>query len=490
MNTSTHLGQEALAHLLWVAAPCPGASEAIVHLVEECSACYKPPRSHPPAGKVHFDEEVLEFFFDRLNQQASPELLDSFDHLVGHCPRCAAASETVRQRFRKALSKEWSGERFDALASGLSRRFLEWEERIPREKEEAVGLFRQLMDQPQARRLMLIRNSDRFLTWPVIDALCEASRNQTSGEPTTAVELAEAAVEVAQRIDGERYGVAIGADLLARAWAFLGNALRVANLLSAAEAAFFEAESQILKGTGLPSAKAEIVYLRSYLEAANSRYSEARAFLHQALVIYRELGDLHMQGRVRVIEAWTYNTEGNASEAIGCLREAALTIDVEREPKLLLVTRQNLIVALSDLGRFDEAEAVLTGCFELARSLGSRLDLLRLRWAEARIDTGLGRLHRAEATLVEIKEAFKALDLPYESALAGLELATLYAQHGRLRELKLLALEMLPVFAKNELYREALASVTLFAQAAAAEEVTVEIVQRTLSSLQELASSR
>ena len=50
-----------------------------------------------------------------------------------------------------------------------------------------------------------------------------------------------------------------------------------------------------------------------------------------------------------------------------------------------------------------------------------------------------------------------------------------------------LALELVPVFAKNELHREALAAITLFARAAAAEEATVEVVQKTLEALKKAA---
>ncbi|MCB1035625.1 MAG: hypothetical protein KDD47_17520 [Acidobacteria bacterium] len=207
----------------------------------------------------------------------------------------------------------------------------------------------------------------------------------------------------------------------------------------------------------------------------------------EAMEIYRELGDAHMEGRLRLIEANLYGQESDPDSAVRCLIVASDLIDIDREPRLLLVAKQNLALGLADLERYEEAEALLPSAFELAKGTGNRLDLLRLRWTEARIDAGLGRFARAEMTLSDVKESFKGLGLPFDAALAGLELANLYSNQGRTREIKLLALELVPVFAKNELHREALAAITLFARAAAAEEATVEVVQKTLEALKKAA---
>ncbi len=385
------------------------------------------------------------------------------------------------------MGAEWIPGDLDALAERVSSRFSSWSQRAPREKVEAPELGRQLLDHPPARRRILLHNSERFSTWPLIDWLCEESREATNRAPKDAIDIAETAVEAAESLDPEHYGEAITADISARAWAYLGNAYRADESWKEAGLAFDTADVWQGRGTQFGSIRAEILYLRSYVASALHRFTEAHELLSSAREIYRELGESHMEGRLSVIEANVYIKEAKPEASVRCLTSASEQIDEDREPRLLLVARQNLVLALADLGHYEKAELLLPALFNLTKSAGNRLDLLRLRWTEARIDAGLGRSSRAEMTLSDIKESFKGLGLPYDAALVGLELANLYSNQGRTREIKLLALELVPVFAKNELHREALAAITLFARAAASEEATAEVVKKTLEALKQAA---
>jgi len=384
--------------------------------------------------------------------------------------------------------KSWNSRNFSELGTRVAKTVQSWSKRVPEEKHEALELASQLIEQPQPRRLILIRNSSRFSTWPLVDRLCEESRSAATRDAKAAIDLAEIAVEIAEGIEPAKYGSAIRADIGARAWAYLGNALRVGDQLTESGQAFDRAITLLETGTLLDNSRAEILYLRAHLESNLSNFTEARALVAEAQQIYSALGDTHLQGRMFLIAASIDRLEGSSDSAVAHLRMAAQLTDVDREPRVVLVAQQNLVLALADLERFEEAEAQLPATWEILRSIGTKLDKLRMRWTEARIDEGLGRLYRAEITLTEVKEAFKSLDMPYDAALASLELALIYSQQGRTREMKLLALEMLPVFARNENHRDAMAAMTLFAKAAAVEEATREIVEKTLGSLREAAS--
>jgi len=70
--------------------------------------------------------------------------------------------------------------------------------------------------------------------------------------------------------------------------------------------------------------------------------------------------------------------------------------------------------------------------------------------------------------------------LPYDAALASLDLAVLYLEEGRTREVKDLAREMAEIFKAQGIAREALAALTLFVEAAQKETATVELVRRVI----------
>ncbi len=68
--------------------------------------------------------------------------------------------------------------------------------------------------------------------------------------------------------------------------------------------------------------------------------------------------------------------------------------------------------------------------------------------------------------------------LPYDYALASLDLALLYREEARFAEIKALAGGILVIFEAQGVHREAIAAVILFQEAAKKEQVTTELVRR------------
>lgn len=143
----------------------------------------------------------------------------------------------------------------------------------------------------------------------------------------------------------------------------------------------------------------------------------------------------------------------------------------------MLAAQHNLAVDLVDVGSPHEALLLLDTLRPLYSRLGERMNLLRLRWLEGQAAQALGQRDRAEAAYVEVIAGFQAHEIPYDAAVASLELATLYAEQGRTTEIKQLALEMLPVFQALEIQRETIAALILFRQAAEAETASLALIQ-------------
>ena len=114
---------------------------------------------------------------------------------------------------------------------------------------------------------------------------------------------------------------------------------------------------------------------------------------------------------------------------------------------------------------------------KLATQLSNESDLVRVLWLEGRIAARLGRPEKAFVALSRVREEFISRNITYDTALVSLELAVLYLEQQRPREVKELARQMTPIFKVQGVHREALAALRLFCRAAGDETVTVEMAR-------------
>src|SRR5260370_21813225 len=194
--------------------------------------------------------------------------------------------------------------------------------------------------------------------------------------------------------------------------------------------------------------------------------------------------DLQQGGQAVVKKADTLEQMCDVERAIAVFREAAHLGVEERDPRLVLCLRRNLVWFLPAAGKSEEAAALLPEGKELALRLGNDLDLVRLRWAEGRVAFGNGLRGPAEQAFKEVQRAFLERDMGYDAALVSLDLAILYAQEGCIPELKQLALDVLPVFSSREVHREAMAALLLFQHAREEERLTVDLARQLASLLE------
>jgi hypothetical protein len=166
-----------------------------------------------------------------------------------------------------------------------------------------------------------------------------------------------------------------------------------------------------------------------------------------------------------------------SERAIELLRQAESLVDAERDPRLLLCLRHNLLWELTTLEGYEQAEGLLPEVAALCRSLGNPLDLLRLQWAEARIVAGLGRVDDAIRLLQGVRQEFADRGMSYDTALATLELTALHLQEGCTAEVKRLSVEMARIFRAQSVPREALAALLFFQKAAERDSATARLAR-------------
>jgi tetratricopeptide (TPR) repeat protein len=412
-----------------------------------------------PRSNTHLSVETMARWLAR-DLDHETVLAKVVPHVIAVCPGCRESYEEVLR---------------------LQREYEHWDERVAViEGLQAPLLFAELGEWPFEEQLAAVRDEERFQNWGFCQLLLKKSLEAVFEDPTRAIALAELAVRVAEFLVEEAYDPDWVLDLKARAWAYLGNGLRVLGELWSAESAFRRSEEHMEASmTGNPRIRAEVLDLKGSLRRAQRRLDEAEALAREALALYRESGDADGVGTVLIKQAKILEERGEPDGAIALLEEAAAIVGGGVQPRLLLCARHNLAFLLTTAERYAEAAALLPEVRRLSRELGNPLDLLRLRWVEGRIAFGTrGGDQAVEAALRQVQKEFFDLRMGYDAALVSLDLAALYAREGRTAEQKALAVEIMPVFESREVNREAMAALLMFQHAAQEERLTADLARQ------------
>ncbi len=354
---------------------------------------------------------------------------------------------------------------------------------LAKQREQAPVLMSELLRHPPERRQVLLNNSQRYRNLPLCDVLLEESLESGFRNPMEAVELAELAIDVADRLDPESFSRAVIYDVRARSWTFLANARRISGEYRTAAEAFRRAEVLLAGGTGDLLERARFFAFKATLHSDLSQYEQALALFDRAIHIYRRSGDDQLLGQLLIRKGLHCGSAGDPLGAIELLREGLKLVDTDQEPRLALAANHSLIINLNELGQQDEALALLENSRPMYKRLGERINLMRLRWLEARLARSRDELEEAERALTEARQAFINQHLTHEAALVSLELAALYLEQGRTAEIKVLARDIFTIFNSIDLKREAFAALVLLEKSAQMETVTLTLIQETMHAL-------
>lgn len=422
----------------------------------------------------HLDATVLErlLTLDRTAEQN--ELLF---HLLSVCPGCREAGGWLLELHQ---------------AQALPSTFGLIDAALARSRTEAPRLLEELLSLAPEERLTRLHADPRFASWGLCELLIQKSCQTASQQPSEALHLAELAVSLAELIPaGDPFEEQWVYQLRGLASAALGNARRVQGDLSGAETAFEKADDWWDQGTAdcedALGYEPVLLDLKASHRMAQRRFPEALQLLDQAVTLFLEgqpeHRDPHLAGRSLILKAFVLVEQTESESAIQALRKANGLIDPERDPRLLLCLRHNLVDNLSKMGHHTEAADLLPKLRELAASHGSTLDRLRLDWVAGRIATGLGDHDHARHLLTEVRQRFLGDANPYEAALATLDLVIPHLKEGDTAKVRELADEMVAVFRHHDIPREALASLLLFQEAARQETATADLAQDVAASL-------
>jgi tetratricopeptide (TPR) repeat protein len=324
-------------------------------------------------------------------------------------------------------------------------------------REAANGLLRQALERRHARQqwdlLRRLPAADRsrwvetdpgFATVGLCERLIEECVTACCIRPRSAGELGRLAVAVAARLSDRRYPRRLVADLRGRAQACLADASRVAGDLDGAWEALERCEEELDKGTGDPLEIAILHRSTGDLLLELWRLDDACDAYALAADIYAEVDDADMHGQTLVQLALTVGPR-EPERAIGMLEAALVEMAPHANRRAELLALHSKTWLLNDLGRPQEAAALLAATRRLYQRLGDPPTLARLHWLEARIAHRLGRSGDAELIMQPLWHRLRDLELPLDLCLLSFDLVEVYVAQGKTSLALPLARQVYPV---------------------------------------------
>ncbi len=364
------------------------------------------------------------------------------------------------------------------LTTAISRQGASIEE----QRQKAPELWTELAPLAPEIRRARVEQDGRFHTWALCELQLERSRAVAPSDPTAALEAAELGLLIAERLDPKQLPAAAIASAQARALGHLGNAKRIFADYREAERYFLEAERKLAASWLDPLDEGQLLQFQASLDRDLGRFSAGVERLETALEIYRSVNEPHDQGRCWISLGVLFYLLDELDTADDCLRRGASMVDSARDPRLLLCAHQYLALGRLKAGRAAEALAMLHNGRKNWAAGATELDRLRVSWLEAQILASLDRLIEAQEMLIEVQAGFVAARLPYDAALAGLELATIYSRRGLAGNARRVAERTLPIFRSLDTQPAFVAAVIVF-------ESAVEQDRLSLAALREISSA-
>ncbi|HZI74597.1 MAG TPA: hypothetical protein VFD73_11385, partial [Gemmatimonadales bacterium] len=154
---------------------------------------------------------------------------------------------------------------------------------------------------------------------------------------------------------------------------------------------------------------------------------------------------------------------GEPEKALRLLQRGLKMVDESFEPEIVFFAVHNQLWFTVECGRYEEAQKLVF--LNRWRYQGAaRLNRIKLRWMEGRIDAGLGKHERAVDVFREVRDDFAEASQDFPSALTTLDMALSLLRLGRAGEARDVVLEAAQTFRSLEIEREMLLAVLFLHQ--------------------------
>jgi len=396
----------------------------------------------------HISEELLKRFIAAATSKEESRRI--VRHLVQGCRQCARmmALSWMAEGAEDADYEEAFAEAFKFAT--------EMEEQLAIERLRGWAQWSALEPLFPAARIAIVRSQPSYHTLGLYERLLEATKWYQRRDPAEAVDIVRLALVVAEHIPN--LSSTRRADLRATTWAHISNAYRIASNFDSAREAINHAWQLYEEESNKDAVdRAVIISFEASLLNAIGEFETAETNLEGALHIYRLIGDAHAQGRT-LIQMGDVIGHIDPERAIKHIRRGLALISPIVEPRLELCAKHALAWFTCDLGRPEDALAILDRARSLYAHHQDSYTQLRLHWLEGRIAFRLGQLDEARTVFTRVWDEFHARDMHQEMVLVAIDFAEVLALEGEVEGAAELARQVHTIMANWKIHRDALAA--------------------------------
>jgi hypothetical protein len=272
-------------------------------------------------------------------------------------------------------------------------------------------------------RLAAVRGHECYRTASFVELAIALARDRFT-RPATAEQWARLAIEASAPATALR-----AAELQPLAWAVLGNARRRRGDLRGAAAAFEGCRST-------RHLAADPLDLAETLSLEASYWHQVRELRLAATLLEAAIEEATPYAGAEVIARYRIKAGGVATdaerweEALELLLAGLDALDVQRAPGLALAAGHNVVAAAIGLGLVEFASRTLSRLRSTYRRHAPAKLSLQRDWLLARLAAAWGNAGAALDLLEEVRDGYLREDLPYDAAVAELEIAATAAELG------------------------------------------------------------
>lgn len=374
---------------------------------------------------------------------------------------------------------------YDGLVHATLDRISQDPSRHPLSAEALDRACRELLALAPGQQALKARNGSLYGRPEVVWRLIHRAEALRHGDPHAMLQVARAAVRVADAVPDDAACRAVQTDARVEAWACLANAHRVNGHLSEAERIWRRIPPLARDGSGDPLLRGKTLRLEGTLRTWQGRYDEAIRLLHEAHHFFIAAGDMVRAGRTLISLAIAYRESGQVEQAIETVYHGGRMVSVGAELDLRLAAAHNFVHYLYDAGKSEQAVRLVERLNELYDDQEAPLLVLRLRWLHGRIYASLGWHEEALRHLEGVRRELVERRLSLLAALITLDVAALYSEQGRSLEVERLAAQMVSVFEAKDLPHYVARAGRYFLEAVARRTATAEMIRSLAQEIRE-----
>jgi tetratricopeptide (TPR) repeat protein len=425
-------------------------------------------------GEHYSPDEIEQGLEGRLPIERSKEIVR---HLLKGCSECQSAVRRKRQRPPYPTAIPNLDVAYDVSlnrAEELSLRSAY----LPAKERARFRKALRLLEEDNSIFAVTEKGRMDLKGLGVYEALLTRSWAIRFDSPRAMCHLARAAVEISHRLETKTCGIRRAFDFSARAWGELANAYRVYGQLRKSEKCFGQAYLLFQRGSRPRRLLIRLLDLEASLLGTLKEFDLGLDRLTSLAELYHEIGEVHMAGRTLITKSLYLYYKGDSLEALETVSRGLRLVDKDRDPSLMTAAAINQLLLMEECGRFREAKKIL---FKIRPQVGAagRINVIKLRAIEGRINYGLGELASAERAFREVKHDFQEFGLAFTAAMAGLDLAMTLMRQGRTEEAIQEGFEATKLFVSLSTHREILGSVILLQEAFQAKTASISLIDTT-----------